>query len=116
MYRPFLALAGLLGAAGVAVSAAASHGGDGNLVIVGNFLLFHAPAFIGLSLVPRSRLTTIAGYVLVAGLLIFCGDLARRSLTGDALFPMAAPLGGMGLIAGWLLITITALFKPRAVE
>jgi len=113
MYRPFLVLAGLLGALGVATAAAASHGGDTNLGIVANFLLFHASPLIGLSLVPRSRLVTIAGYVLVAGLVIFCSDLAMRSLAGTALFPMAAPIGGGGLILGWLLVGATALFTRR---
>ncbi|RYH04940.1 MAG: DUF423 domain-containing protein [Alphaproteobacteria bacterium] len=113
MYRPFLAVAGLLGALGVATAAAASHGGDTNLGIVGNFLLFHAPALIGLSLLPRSRLITIAGYVLMAGLALFCGDLAMRSFTGNALFPMAAPTGGGGLILGWLLVAASPLFTRR---
>src|SRR5690606_9988482 len=103
-YRPFLALAGLLGAAGIAIAAAASHGGDGNLGIVANFLLAHAPALIGLSLVPRSRIVIAGGYVLLLGLAIFCGDLAMRSLAGTALFPMAAPIGGTTLILGWLLV------------
>lgn len=113
MYRPFLALAGLLGALGVAAAAAASHGGDTNLAIAANFLLFHAPALLGLSLIPRSRLVTVTGYVLAAGLAIFCGDLAMRSITGNALFPMAAPLGGGGLILGWLLVAVSALFTRR---
>ena len=113
MYRPFLALAGLLGALGVATAAAASHSGDTNLGIVGNFLLFHAPALIGLSLVPRSRLITIAGFVLAAGLALFCGDLATRSFAGHALFPMSAPIGGGTLILGWLLVAASALFTRR---
>ncbi len=113
MYRPFLALAGLLGAVGVATAAAASHGGDTNLGIVANFLLFHAPALIGLSLVPKSRFVTVAGYLLIGGLAIFCGDLATRSLTGSALFPMAAPIGGGGLILGWLLVAASALLNRR---
>jgi uncharacterized membrane protein YgdD (TMEM256/DUF423 family) len=113
MYRPFLALAGLLGAAGVATAAAASHGGDANLTIVANFLLVHAPALIGLSLVPRSRLVTVSGYVLMVGIALFCGDLAMRSATGNALFPMAAPIGGGSLILGWLLVAASALFTRR---
>jgi len=113
MYRPFLALAGLLGALGVATAAAASHGGDTNLGIVANFLLFHAPALIGLSLVPRSRLVIVAGYVLIVGLAIFCGDLAMRSATGNALFPMAAPIGGTALILGWLMVAAAGLFNRR---
>jgi uncharacterized membrane protein YgdD (TMEM256/DUF423 family) len=116
MYRPFLALAGILGATGVATAAAASHGGDTNLGIVANFLLFHAPVLIGLILVPRSRLVTVAGYALVIGLATFCGDLAMRSLAGNALFPMAAPVGGGGLIIGWLLVAATAVFTRRTAD
>lgn len=116
MYRPFLAIAGLLGAAGVATAAAASHCGDTNLAIAGNFLLFHAPALIGLSLVPRARLATLAGYVLLVGLTLFCGDLAMRNLAGHALFPMAAPIGGGGLILGWLLVAATAALARRTQE
>ena len=116
MYRPFLALAGLLGAAGVAIAAAASHGGDPNLGIAANFLLFHAPALLGLSLVPRSRLLLVAGYVLLFGLAVFCGDLAMRSATGNALFPLAAPIGGSTLILGWLLVAATALFTRRTTD
>ena len=114
MYRPFLAIAGLLGAAGVATAAAASHGGDTNLAIVANFLLFHAATLIGLSLAPASRFVKIAGYVLLLGLALFCGDLAMRSATGNALFPMAAPIGGGSLILGWLLVAAAALFTRRA--
>lgn len=114
MYRPFLALAGLLGAAGIAIAAAASHGRDANLTIVANFLLVHAPALIALSLVPYSRFVAVSGYVLAAGLVIFCGDLAMRSATGNALFPMAAPIGGGTLILGWLLVAASALFTRRA--
>lgn len=113
MHRPFLALAGFLGALGVATAAAASHGGDTNLGIVANFLLFHAPAFIGLSLIPHSRPVTIAGYALAAGLALFCGDLAMRSLAGTALFPMSAPIGGGTLMVGWLLVAGSALFIRR---
>ena len=116
MYRPFLALAGLFGAAGVAIAAAASHGSDANLGIVANFLLFHAPALIGLSVVPGSRIVTAAGYVLVLGLAVFCGDLAMRSATGNALFPMAAPLGGGGLMLGWLLVAAAALLTRRTAD
>lgn len=113
MFRPFLVLGGLLGALGVATAAAASHSGDTNLGIVGNFLLFHAPALIGLSLVPRSRIVTVAGFVLAVGLALFCGDLATRSFAGHALFPMSAPIGGGTLILGWLLVAATALFTRR---
>jgi uncharacterized membrane protein YgdD (TMEM256/DUF423 family) len=107
--RALLTLAGLCGAAGVALAAAGSHRADQNLALAGNFLLVHAPALIGLSLVPR-RLATLAGWVLVAALVLFCGDLSSLGLLGHALFPLAAPLGGAGLMLGWLLVVAAALF------
>jgi uncharacterized membrane protein YgdD (TMEM256/DUF423 family) len=111
--RPLLGAAGLVGALGVATAAAASHLGKPELTIARNFALFHAPALLALSLIGRSRLALVAGWVLTAGLLMFAGDLAARGLGGTALFPMAAPLGGIGLIAGWLLVVATAVFAAR---
>ena len=111
--RILLAAAGLLGATGVATAAAASHGGSANLAIAANFLLVHAPVMIGLSLMPSGRIIRTAGSLLALGLLLFAGDLAMRDLYGRALFPLAAPLGGFGLIGGWGLVTIAALVGWR---
>lgn len=113
MYRPFVILAGLAGAAGVAVSAAASHSGDTNLAIAGNFLLIHAPALLAIASLPRTRLLTGATIVLIAGLALFTGDLAVRALAGRSLFAFAAPLGGGGLILGWLGIAAAGLWPRR---
>jgi len=107
--RLLLAAAGLCGALGVAAAARASHAGDDNLGIAANFLLLHAPVLIGLSLMAASRLAIAAGMVLLLGLVLFAGDLAARSLLGGALFPLAAPLGGGGLIVGWLLVALAGL-------
>jgi uncharacterized membrane protein YgdD (TMEM256/DUF423 family) len=110
--RALLVLAGLCGAAGVALAARASHAGGAEAAIAANFLLFHAPALIGLSLVPR-RMATIAGYVLAAGVALFAGDLVSRDLVGHALFAFAAPAGGGALILGWLLLAVAGLTGGR---
>ncbi|SFZ82929.1 Uncharacterized membrane protein YgdD, TMEM256/DUF423 family [Devosia enhydra] len=107
--RLLLAIAGALGAIGVATAAAASHRGGENLAIAANFMLVHAPALVGLSLMPRGRLIRLAAYLLALGLVLFAGDLATRELQARALFPLAAPLGGFGLIGGWLLVTVAAI-------
>ena len=86
-----------------------SHGADANLTTAANFLLFHAPALIGLSLYRDNRLAGIAGLVLVAGVALFAGDLVMRSRLGTPLFPLAAPIGGGTMILGWLLVTGAAL-------
>jgi uncharacterized membrane protein YgdD (TMEM256/DUF423 family) len=52
--------------------------------------------------------------MLVLGLALFCGDLSRRAFSGVALFPRAAPMGGIVLMAGWLLVGISALLPARA--
>jgi uncharacterized membrane protein YgdD (TMEM256/DUF423 family) len=48
-----------------------------------------------------------AGWVLGAAL--FSGDLALRAFTGHRLFVMAAPAGGIILIAAWLALAAAAL-------
>lgn len=108
MHRSLLALAGLLGALGVAAAAAGSHGADANLSVAANFLLFHAPALIGLSLMRGNRLAGIAGLVLATGVALFAADLVMRSGAGVPLFPYAAPIGGGAMIVGWLLVAGSA--------
>ncbi len=110
-------LAGLLG---VAASAAAAHiAGADSLKTAAQFLLFHAPAIlaiVGLAAAGSVRplLARIAGLLLVAGLCLFCGDLALRVLAGVPLFPMAAPTGGFALMAGWLAAAVAILVPARS--
>jgi uncharacterized membrane protein YgdD (TMEM256/DUF423 family) len=40
---------------------------------------------------------------------LFAGDLSLRQYAGHSLFPMAAPTGGMVMIAGWLAVTLAAV-------
>ena len=54
--------------------------------------------------------------MLVLGLVLFCGDLSRRAFSGVALFPRAAPTGGILLMIGWLLVGISAVLRLRAVK
>lgn len=93
--------AGFLGAAGVAAGAAGAHGGGGHLATASVFLLIHAAALLALGLTQRCH---TAGVILLAGTVLFCGDLVFRDLTGGRLFPMAAPAGGLLLMAGWVAI------------
>src|ERR1700712_1857096 len=91
--RTMLTLAGLAGALGVALAARGSHAAEGDLAIAANFLLLHAPVLLGIALLRANRLAQIAGYVLAAALLLFCGDLAMRSELAHSLFAFAAPVG-----------------------
>jgi uncharacterized membrane protein YgdD (TMEM256/DUF423 family) len=109
--RPFLLAAGLLGASGVALSAAAAHQGIANVATAASFLLMHAPAYLALSLLAGSKVRSLGSWALLLGLLIFSGDLLARTYLGTRLFPMAAPSGGVLMIGGWLLIAASAFTK-----
>ncbi|CAO4150996.1 hypothetical protein LPLAFNJD_LOCUS3333 [Methylorubrum aminovorans] len=117
--RLLAALAALAGGLGVAASAAAAHTSGGEtLKTAAQFLLFHAPAILALTGfaaagLTRGALTRLAAAALLIGLTLFSGDLALRALTGQALFPMAAPIGGTVLMAGWALAAIAALVPAR---
>lgn len=117
--RVLLALGALAGLLGVAASAAAAHipGADG-LKTAAQFLLFHAPAVIGLAALGASGaahrgLTRLAAGAILVGLALFSGDLALRALYAMPLFAMAAPSGGIVLMAGWSLVVVTAFVSAR---
>jgi uncharacterized membrane protein YgdD (TMEM256/DUF423 family) len=105
-------LGGLAGAAGIGLSAYATHAGAGpNLILSAQFLLFHAGALLLVGMLAPRRLCTLgAATILACGVALFCGDLALRALAGRALWPMAAPTGGMLMIGGWLALGIAGAF------
>lgn len=113
MHRWLLALAGILGALGVAASAAGSHGAETNLSTAGLFLILHAAALIALSALRDNRVAAIAGVILAVGVILFAGDLAMRARAGTALFPMAAPIGGGAMILGWLAVAIAGFWNRK---
>ena len=104
--------AGLFGMLGVGGAAVAAHGGDDRFVaIAAAIALVHAPVFLALAALPRDllRWRAASGLLLIAGTLLFSGDLAARRFLGDRLFENAAPAGGMILIGGWLLVVLGAV-------
>ena len=115
METALLVLAGLIGAAGIMLAAASAHGTPGaGLDSAGYMLLFHAAAVLGgaallhQGLISRTiGLVALCGFVL--GAMLFAGDVASRAYLGSRLFPMAAPTGGMILIAAWLAFALAAL-------
>lgn len=99
-------MAGTFGAAGIAAAAASAHGGDQRQMgAVALVALTHAVllACIGLS-ANRSRFGAFAAATITVGLILFCGDLAIRSFTGDAILPLVAPAGGIFLMLGWIVL------------
>jgi len=111
----FIVLAGVMGACGVILAAAGAHAAPhAGLDSAAYLLLFHAVALLGgIALVQQGllwrplALPALIGFVLGAAL--FSGDVALRAFVGHRLFPLAAPSGGIILIAAWLVLAAAAV-------
>jgi len=110
-----LLLAGLMGAGGVVLAAADAHAAPGaGLAAAAYMLLFHAAALVGgaalygQGVLWRPLLLAVL-IAWIVGAALFSGDVALRTFAGHRLFPMAAPTGGIVLIAAWLALAAAAV-------
>jgi uncharacterized membrane protein YgdD (TMEM256/DUF423 family) len=117
------ALFGALGAAGgflgVAAGAFGAHALRGvlppdRLQIIdtaARYQLLHALAVVGVSIALASRplpsrALTLAGWLFVAGLVLFCGSLDALGMTGHRWWGAVTPLGGACFLAGWIALGV----------
>lgn len=103
--------AGILGFAGVGAAAMSAHAGsDPRLMSAAALVcLTHAPALLALGLSGRGGiLLRAAGLLLFVGATLFAGDMALREFGHGRLFAMAAPAGGMTMMAGWIVVALGA--------
>jgi uncharacterized membrane protein YgdD (TMEM256/DUF423 family) len=120
MTSALLVLAGLMGACGVGLAAAAAHGTSAaGLESAAWLLLFHATAILGAASLASHQLlwrplALVTMLCFVAGGALFAGDIAMRAFAGQRLFPMAAPTGGTLLLIGWLALAAAALVAMAA--
>jgi len=76
------------------------------------YQMYHAFALIACAwAVTRwpGAATSAAGWLFVAGTIVFSGSLYALSLTGMRGLGAITPLGGLALIGGWLCLAIAAL-------
>jgi len=117
--RILAALAGLIGASGVALAAAAAHLSSIPLLASAALMaLVHAPALLaGLAALRVGILSKRLGLVgligVALGVLLFSGDLTARAFLNAPLFPMAAPSGGTILIVSWIILALAGFFGPK---
>lgn len=78
------------------------------------FGFVHVLASLGSAVAPtHERAHTIAGWLFVAGVVLFSFvQLAR--IAGVALPGMLVPVGGVALIAGWVVLAASALLAKRS--
>lgn len=78
-----------------------------------HYHLVHALAllFIGFLITKvndPTTLPTVAGWLIVAGILFFSGSLYIMALTNIKTLGAITPIGGLSFIVAWLLIAFTA--------
>ena len=112
--RSLAVFAALNGAMAVALGAFAAHGAGPEvkslLTSGAHYQLVHAVVALVCALWPdRPRLVVVAGWLASAGGLIFALALSAIALLSLTAMGAAAPIGGLLMIAAWLLIAFAAL-------
>lgn len=119
MARLLLLLASLSGFTGVALGAFAAHALRGQLPerMLGVFQtgvqyqLWHTAALIGVALLllrqPHSLLLKLSGLLFALGTVLFSGSLYLMALAGWRV-GLVTPMGGVCLLAGWLVFGMAA--------
>jgi uncharacterized membrane protein YgdD (TMEM256/DUF423 family) len=119
MERTFFALGSLAAGLAVAAGAFGAHGLRARLApelldvfeTAARYQMYHA---LGLMAVAWSAArwpsgaTTAAGWLMVAGMVVFCGTLYVLALTGVRWLGAITPLGGLAFIIAWLLLAVAA--------
>ena len=78
------------------------------------YQMFHALALIAVGILMSSKLIgpvstlNTAGYLILAGIILFSGSLYVLSLTGVGVLGAITPIGGVAFLVGWVMIIITA--------
>ncbi|HYC67794.1 DUF423 domain-containing protein [Brevundimonas sp.] len=112
--RSLAVFAALNGALAVALGAFAAHGAGPqvkSLLATGaHYQLAHAVLALVCAIWPaRNRVVTVAGWLAAAGGLVFGLALSAVALLSLRAMGAVAPIGGLLMIAAWLLIAYAAL-------
>ena len=120
MERTFFVLGAVSGFLAVAIGAFAAHGLKGKLPpdlfevfeVGARYHMYHALALVGAAwAVARWPGTpaTAAGWLFVAGTVLFSGSLYALALSGVRSLGAITPLGGVCFLAGWVALAWAAL-------
>ena len=112
MDRTFVLIASLMAMAAVILGAFGAHAlrdrlGPEDLAIFETgvrYHMYHALGLFGVAWAASrwpSGSTTAAGWLLVAGVLVFSGSLYVLVLTGQRWLGAVTPIGGLMMISGW---------------
>src|SRR3954468_24331066 len=119
MPSTFMLRGALAGFAGVAFGAFGAHGLRGRLTpemlavfeTGVRYQMYHALALLLVAaLAARTPGTTIAaaGWLFIAGIVIFSGSLYLLAVTGVTVLGAITPIGGVAFLAGWALLAFAS--------
>ena len=117
--RTFLIAGSLLALVSVAAGAFGAHWLDGHVEpdLLSSFetgaryQMYHALGLLAVAWVAsrgRRRAVVWSGWAFVVGTALFSGSLYLMALTGQRWLGAVTPLGGVGFLAGWLLLAWAA--------
>jgi uncharacterized membrane protein YgdD (TMEM256/DUF423 family) len=120
MPRTFLALGALSAAISVAAGAFGAHALGGRLApqllavfeTGARYQMFHALGLVAAAWAADrfpGAAAAWAGWLFVAGTVLFSGSLYALALSGVRAFGAVTPFGGTAFIAGWLALALAAL-------
>jgi len=120
MERYFFLLGALLSGISVALGAFGAHalrerldaGMLANFETGARYQMYHALALLAVawavSRFPNSQLPPLAGWLFIAGSVLFSGSLYLMAFTGQRWLGAVTPFGGVAFIAGWVCLLIAA--------
>ena len=79
------------------------------------YQMFHAVALVAIGILMSGKLfgavssLNTAGYLILAGIIIFSGSLYVLSLTGISVLGAITPIGGVAFLAGWIMLIVSAV-------
>jgi uncharacterized membrane protein YgdD (TMEM256/DUF423 family) len=125
MDRTFVFAAAVLGFTGVAAGAFGTHALRDTLTprdleifeTAVRYQLIHAVALLGVAAAAErwtgvSGIVSLAGWSMIAGVIVFSGSLYALVGTGVRSLGAVTPFGGLGLLVGWAALAWAALKAP----
>ncbi len=120
MDRTFLLAGAVAGLIGVGFGAFGAHGLRGRLTpdmlavfeTGVRYHMYHALALLlTAALMPRvpGKAIVAAGWLFVAGIVLFSGSLYLLAVTGVTILGAITPFGGVAFLAGWAALAIASL-------
>ena len=120
MSRTFIIIAAILGFLGVALGAFGAHGLEATFEANGRvdtfhtatqYQMYHTLALLAIAWLESkspNRLLRWAGYLFIAGVVLFSGSLYILSIFDVRIMGAVAPLGGLSFLGGWALLGLAA--------